>query len=411
MQGCLVVRMVSGHGRDSSPANLVTNLGVNCFMARKKSKKIRTSFRKNRSERTRPGDLTRRFETDGLSEDSPHGERVTGKGDLTRHRTVLGEEVDDESGLGVRIEVDEASCLAGRVLSVHGLLSLVEAADGRRYNCATRRLLKSLTTDQRHVVCAGDRVLIRTVDTTEDPGEGIIERVEPRRGTLRRASKRRQHIIVTNVDQLLIVASAADPYLKPNLIDRFLISGEQARIEPIICINKVDLIDIASLQPLVGVYGQLGYQVILLSAETGFGIDRLRLHMRGRASVVAGQSGVGKSSLLNVIDPHIDQRVSAVSSENQKGRHTTTTARLMPLAFGGYVVDTPGIRQFQLWDVISEEIPGYFRDFTPFVSQCRFPNCTHTHEVECSVKDAVADGYIDARRYESYCHLLSGIEE
>lgn len=380
-------------------------------MARKKSKKIRTSFRKNRAERAREGDLTRKFDAENFEDDTIRSERVTGKGDLTRHRTILGEEVEDDAGLGVRIDVDEASCLTGRVLSVHGLLSLVEASDGRLYNCATRRLLKSLSTDQRHVVCAGDRVLIRTVDTTQDPGEGIIERVEPRHGTLRRASKRRQHIIVTNVDQLLIVASAADPYLKPNLIDRFLISAEQAEIDPVICINKVDLIELASLEPIVGVYSQLGYRVILLSAETGFGVDRLRNAMQGRQSVVAGQSGVGKSSLLNVIDPAINQRVSAVSSENQKGRHTTTTARLMPLAFGGYVVDTPGIRQFQLWDVISEEIPGYFRDFTPFVSQCRFPNCTHTHEVECAVKDAVADGYVDERRYESYCHLLEGIEE
>ena len=124
--------------------------------------------------------------------------------------------------------------------------------------------------------------------------------------------------------------------------------------------------------------------------------------------MVAGQSGVGKSSLLNAIDPSLHLHVQPVSEETEKGKHTTTTARLLPLAGGGYVVDTPGIRQFQLWDVIPEEVAGYFRDLRPYVSLCRFPNCTHTHEDDCAVKNAVADGRLDERRYESYCHLLRG---
>ena len=152
----------------------------------------------------------------------------------------------------------------------------------------------------------------------------------------------------------------------------------------------------------------MGYRVLMLSAETGLGIDRLRQQMAGRASVVAGQSGVGKSSLLNAVDPKLQLRVRSVSAENQKGRHTTTTARLWPLSSGGYVVDTPGIRQFQLWDVIPAEVAGYFRDLRPYINRCRFPNCTHTHESDCAVKNAVADGRLDLRRYESYCHLFAG---
>jgi ribosome biogenesis GTPase len=120
---------------------------------------------------------------------------------------------------------------------------------------------------------------------------------------------------------------------------------------------------------------------------------------------------VGKSSLLNAVDPGLRLRVAEVSAENQKGRHTTTTAELLPLADGGYVVDTPGIRQFQLWDVVPAEVAGYFRDLRPFVSRCRFPDCTHTHESDCAVKEAVADDLLDARRYESYLHLLSGFDE
>jgi ribosome biogenesis GTPase len=207
------------------------------------------------------------------------------------------------------------------------------------------------------------------------------------------------------------VASAAEPHLKPNLIDRFLVEAERMRIEPIICINKVDLIDPADLQPLTGVYGQMGYRVILASATSGIGIASLRRLLKDKESVVAGQSGVGKSSLLNAVEPQLGLRIGEVSRENEKGKHTTTVARLIPLAMGGFVVDTPGIRQFQLWDIVPEEVAGYYRDLRPYVSLCRFPDCTHTHEASCAVKDAVADGRLDARRYESYCHLREGDDD
>ena len=374
--------------------------------------KVRANFRKNRSDRTRETNWTRQFDEHGFEEkDAKQTERISGKGDLTRRRTISGEEIDegDEPGFGIRLDVDEDVCLSGRVLSVHGLISMVENKAGRVYQCATRRILKTLSTDQRHVVAAGDRVLFRAVESSdENIREGIIERVEPRRGSVCRTSRGRQQIIVTNVDQLLIVTSTAEPRLKPNLIDRMLIAAEKSGIRPVICINKIDLADPAAFQPLIGVYSQMGYQVVLLSAISGFGLKRFGQMLTGRASVVTGQSGVGKSSLLNAIDPGLQLRVRAVSAESEKGRHTTSTARLIPLARGGYVVDTPGIRQFQLWDVIAEEVPGFFRDLRPYVSRCRFPNCTHTHEDNCAVKDAVADGRIDERRYESYCQMISG---
>jgi ribosome biogenesis GTPase len=371
----------------------------------KKRKQIRTNFRKNRAPKARDNQWTRGFQDHGFAEeDTTHDERISGKGDLTRKRTVAGEEVQGEAGPEVVLDVGHKTCLRGRVLRVHGLISTVEAEDGTCFQCATRRILKTLSTDQRHVVAAGDVVLFRAA-----PGqEGIIERVEPRHGVLSRTSRGRQHVIVANIDQLLIVGSAAEPYLKPNLIDRFLVSAEKANFRPIICINKVDLVDLASLQPLIGAYSQMGYAVLLVSARTGFGIDRLRRRLAGRQSVISGQSGVGKSSLLNAVEEGLHLRVSAVSAESQKGRHTTTTAQVLRLANGGYVVDTPGLRQFQLWDVIPAEVAGYFRDIRPFVSRCRYPNCTHTHEDGCAVKDAVADGWLDARRYESFCQLYAG---
>jgi ribosome biogenesis GTPase len=376
-------------------------------MAKKrKSQKIRADFRKNRETRVRDGDLTRQFSQGDLDEadDAVAGERIRGKAELFRRRTVVGEQVDDDSGQAVRLEIDETQCLTGRVLRAGGLESAVQAEDSRVFRCATRRLLKTLSTDQRHVVATGDRVLFRPTES----GEGIIERVEPRRGVLSRTSKGRQHVIVANVDLLLIVSSAAEPRIKPNLIDRLLVTAEYSGIKPVICINKTDLADPSDLQPLAGVYGQLGYEVLLVSAKTGFGIERFKRKLVNRESVMAGQSGVGKSSLLNAVVPSLNLRIRSVSAESEKGRHTTSAAELIPLPFGGYVVDTPGVRQFQLWDVIPEEVAGFYPDIRPYVPRCRYPDCTHTHEEDCAVKDAVADGRLDTRRYESYCQLFAG---
>jgi ribosome biogenesis GTPase len=381
-------------------------------MGKKKKQHLRAKFRKNRSARARRTDWTREFEQHGFEQEDPaKDERISGKGELTRQRTVRGTAAEngEEPGLGIHLDVDMDRCIPGRVLRVQGLVNTVETEDGELYACATRRLLKTLSTDQRHVVAVGDRVLFRPVKNTDtETREGLIERVEPRHGSVCRTSRGRQHVIVTNVDQVLIVTSAAEPRIKPNLIDRLLITAEKSGIRPVICINKIDLVDRAAFAPLVGVYSQMGYQVLLLSAETGFGVDRLQRLLVDRESVLTGQSGVGKSSLLNRIDPELELRVSAVSNDTQKGRHTTTTAQLIPLCCGGYVVDTPGIRQFELWDVVPEEVAGFFRDFRPYVNFCRFPDCTHTHEEDCAIKNAVADGRLDERRYESYCHLFSG---
>ena len=314
------------------------------------------------------------------------------------------------------------------MLRVHGLSSYISDAKGNVFNCTVRGVLKSLSTELQHVVVAGDYVTIKKVNGGE-PDQAVIVRVEPRRNQISRTSRKRQQIIVSNVDRALIVASAAEPGLKPNLIDRFLVTAEQSNITPVIVINKADLVNAADLQPAIGVWCQMGYKVILTSVVTGQGIQELRRLVHGRDCVVTGQSGVGKSSILNAIEPGLQLRVSTVSSENQKGRHTTTTAQLIPLSVTrkdsdeeseddaeqslyrkGHLIDTPGIRQMQLWDVIAEEVAGYFRDIRPFINECRFPDCSHTHEDECAIKWAVADGKIDARRYESYCSIRYGDE-
>lgn len=376
-----------------------------CSVAKRRKNKIRAEFRKKHDHRKRRGDLTRDFREHGfVNDDSALSERVSGKGELTRKRTVIGEHAaDDQAGFEVQLAVDETSCVPGRVLRVHGLESTVQLPDGRQLPCTVRGILRSMSTDQRHVVVAGDQVLV----SIRSQAEGVIERIEPRRTLLSRTSRGRQHVLAANADQLLIVSSAARPSLKPHLIDRLLITAEKSRVKPIICINKIDLIRPADLQPLAGVYGQMGYEVLLVSATDRIGLQPLKQRLQGRASVVLGQSGVGKSSILNAIDPTLKLPVREVSAETEKGKHTTTAASLIGLAIGGHIFDTPGIRQFQLWDVIPEEVEGYFRDLRPYLNLCKYPDCTHVHEDHCAVKDAVADGRLDARRYESYCQLLS----
>lgn len=406
-----------------------------------KKKKVRVEMRKNRAKPPRENDLTRAFqEGDGSADDAKSSERVRAKGDLSRYRTVVQDETGADAGMR---SVDEGECIRGRVIRVHGLASIVETDDGRTFRCAVRRLLKTLATDERNVVTTGDLVWLRpaggvngqqssgtgpsssemegdnAIAPSEEPlthdqgpvtNEGMIERVEPRHGVLTRASRRREQVLVANVDQVAIVVSLVQPDLKPHLIDRYLAAAQQGGLNPVLLLNKADMVDVVELQPLVGSYAQLGIPVLLTSARTGLGIDRLKEQLRGRSTVFSGQSGVGKSSLLNAVQPGLGLAVKTVSEVNNKGRHTTTYAQLIKLESGGWVVDTPGVRQLQLWDVRAEEVEGYFRDFRPFVPLCGFPDCTHTHETGCAVKAAVSRHHISPRRYHSYIGMFHGTE-
>ncbi len=381
-------------------------------------KKVRVDLRKNRTKPPRDRAWTRGFEEHGYVEDATKtDERIRAKGDMSRKRTIMQEDdsVKVEPGAGTEMPaVDEAVCMPGRVLRVYGLYSIVEANDGRFFRCAVRRVLRSLSTEQRNIVTTGDRVWIRRAmdPVTDDPGvtsvaDGVIERVEPRHGVLSRTSRGRGHTLVANVDQVVFVLSLVEPELKPHLIDRYLASAAKGNIRPILCLNKSDLIEPALYQPLIGRYCQLGVTTFLTSATSGLGIAELRSRLRDQQTVIAGQSGVGKSSLLNAIQPGLGLRVREVSDVNHKGKHTTTTAELIKLDSGGWVADTPGVRQFELWDIQPEEVEGYFVEFRPFVALVPFPTARTFTRSAAAVKRAVERRQISALRYHSYLGMFT----
>jgi ribosome biogenesis GTPase len=373
-----------------------------------KKKKVRIELRKNRTKPPRGNDFTQQYRADAeATQDVKSGERVRAKGELSRHRTVVqGDEGAEHAALVAQ------GCVRGRVYRVQGLHNYVEAEGGQHYRCTVRRLLKSMKSDERSIVTTGDFVWVRPAGAaTSELPEGTIEHVEPRHGVLTRASRNREHVLVANVDQVVIVMALAEPELKPHLVDRYIATAEKGDLKPIVCLNKIDLVNPVDFQPIIGMYAQLGIPTLFTSTRTGQGIVDLRGLLKDRVTVFSGQSGVGKSSLLNAVQPELGLQVKTVSESTNKGRHTTTTAEFIRLAFGGWVVDTPGVRQLQLWNTRPEEVEGYFREFHPFVPGCAFPNCTHTHEEKCAIKRAVGLHLIAEQRYTSYLGLFHGLKE
>ncbi len=261
-------------------------------------------------------------------------------------------------------------------------------------------------------LAVGDRVTIRL-----NPDEtGLITTIHERKNRLsRRAAGRRvgrEQVIVANIDMVWIIQAVRLPRPNPGFIDRVLVTTEAHEIEAGLVINKIDLIrkkDRAHLDFLHTLYTDLGYQVLLTSAKTGEGVEVFREALTGQTSVVTGPSGVGKSTLLNVVEPGLDLRTGEVSEKTRKGRHTTAHAALFPLSDGGFVVDTPGIREFGVLYLEPWELSHYFPEFLPHLEHCRFPTCTHDHEPGCAVIEAVLDDAITEERYYSYLNILHSI--
>ncbi|MFO0838500.1 MAG: ribosome small subunit-dependent GTPase A [Phycisphaerae bacterium] len=436
-------------------------------MPRKKprqiGRKVRVEFRQNREARARNDHWTRSFHQDtDATADASRGEQVRAKGALSRKRTIIVPHDDAPV-------TDESLWRPGLITAMFGLVNRVEDSAGRQWACTLRRVLRTRQIAERAAVTVGDRVWFSPIDAppasarADAPAEsgavselpaGVIERVAERTTRLSRRERRgREHALVANADQLLIVASVSQPRIKPHLIDRFLVAAAKGGLRPIVCINKIDLSHhafgtfgdlehgestlesdgagedpaevledefdedaggadesfnrYASLDDLVGEFRRAGCTVLCTSVRDRAGLAELAEALHGHLTVLAGQSGVGKSSLLNALQPELNLATGEVSRDNEKGRHTTSHAWIHRLSIGGHVVDTPGIRQFDLWAVEPGELEACFAEFLPLISKCRFSNCLHVHEDGCAVYEAMAAGVISTRRYASYAKMLA----
>jgi ribosome biogenesis GTPase len=277
--------------------------------------------------------------------------------------------------------------------------------------CSARGSLSASQTGYTNVVAVGDNVFV----SLGMAGHGVIERVLPRRTILARPdvfNEDMSQIIVSNVDQLLIVAAWEEPTIWLELIDRYLIAAAEGNLAPLICLNKIDLAeDEADCREVMSIYEALGYTVLYTSAITGQGVDALRTCLIGHETVLAGLSGVGKSSLLMAVQPDLELKVAEVSYYSGEGRHATTQVSLLKLDEGGYVVDTPGIRELGLATIHRHELVLFFPEIADLVGQCRFNDCSHTHEPSCAVVQAVEEGHIPWSRYASYQMIYESLPE
>jgi len=337
-------------------------------------------------------------------------ERVMPLGEQERRRQAwsgalrrLGQDEAADQPRGAKSEG-----LRGTVIAVsEGLYQVAQGA--ATLLCSLRGALTSENTGFSNVVAVGDEVIL----SSDGSGRGVIEAMMPRRSVLARpdvAARHLRQVVVANADQLLIVSSWRDPLPWLELIDRYLIAAGMNQLVPAICLNKVDLAQnrsacYSALDP----YLRLGHPVIFTSAVTGEGVAQLRELLRGRSTVLAGMSGVGKSSLLRAVQPGLSLRVGAVSARRHEGRHTTSQVQLLRLSVGGFVADTPGIREFGLAGLRKHDLMWQYPEILTWADKCRFSNCTHMFEPGCAVRSAVERGDIPQPRYHSYRKIYDSL--
>jgi len=277
--------------------------------------------------------------------------------------------------------------------------------------------------DGREELCLIDENLKEGSATLLAPGDGVlvepagnkwvVRGVAPRRTRLSRPGHEHDHldeqVFAANIDALIIVAAAVNPPFRPGLVDRYLIAAEVGGVTPVVCVNKMDLVEVEP--PELADYEALGFQVVRTSCETGQGLEALRDALRGKLSIFSGHSGVGKSTLLNALGDNLEVHTQEVSGVSQRGRHTTTASRLYELDGDIRIIDTPGIRALGVWGVSPEEVAWFFPDLAELGGACHFRNCSHTHEPDCAVVEALEAGQLTPWRYESYLRIRQSMEE
>lgn len=293
--------------------------------------------------------------------------------------------------------------IRGRVIQAQSGFFSVET-DAGILVCQLRGRLKK-GRKQGDIAAIGDWVQV----SEQEPGKGMVEEVEPRECMLYRMAPtprgEYQQIIIANPDQAVFVFSTAMPEPRLNMLDRFLVIAEKEEINSIIVANKIDLTGMNKAREYFKRYQKIGYQVLYTSVIKNRGIKALKKELIGKTNVFAGPSGAGKTSILNAIQPGLGLSVKEVSDANKKGKHTTVSRKLVALSEGGYVADTPGLKALDLWDITPEEVDGYFREISKVLFDCRFSDCSHTHEPGCAVIEAIKNKEIHPDRYRSYLRM------
>jgi ribosome biogenesis GTPase len=315
--------------------------------------------------------------------------------------------------------------LKGLVIRNTGSWYTVLTDDGSTVDCKIKGNFRIKGIRSTNPVAVGDRVTISSPSTGGQEGAWITE-IEDRRNYIIRKSinlSKQSHILAANVDQALLVVTVVKPETSTTFIDRFLASAEAYRIPVILVFNKTDLLSEEELhyqQMMINLYETIGYECRAISALDGDGVEALREKLEGKITLLSGNSGVGKSTLINRLVPHANQRVADISEAHQTGMHTTTFSEMIPLnsqlstlnsQLNSWLIDTPGIKGFGTFDMEKEELTSYFKEIFEFSKQCRFSDCTHTHEPGCAVRKALDDHYIAESRYQSYLSMLEDKDE
>jgi ribosome biogenesis GTPase len=303
---------------------------------------------------------------------------------------------------------------AGVVVRSTGSWYLVKTADGVLFRCKLKGRFKIKGIRTTNPLAVGDRVDFKL---TDEESVGLIVNIRERKNYIIRKATRlskASHIIATNIDQAVLIATLAHPRTSTGFIDRFLVTAEAYHIPAVLVFNKFDLYGEAlkdRLEEYFCVYRQAGYHCLVTSAKTGFHLDEFKAVLKEKTSLLSGHSGVGKSALINAIDPALNLKEGEISKAHLKGRHTTTFAEMFPLAFGGNIIDTPGIKEFGLVEFEKTELGQRFPEIRERMDQCRFSNCLHVNEPGCAVRKAVEEGTFPAFRYKNYLNMLNDIEE